>query len=133
MDFSHLNQAAVPLTAGRPQPLTAEETYLRTEASRIAAAQEARNNPILALELISRRRAYDPAMKTLKSRRRMLSLFTMRKMTALCPGWECMDEEDQNQTAYQYSLVHKDSNGYRAGLSAAREKLGRFEMGFLFS
>lgn len=131
MNFLHLNQAAGAATSGRL--LTAEELYLRNEASRIATAQEARNNPVLALELIRRRRSYDAAMKTLKSRHRTLSLFTMRKMEAVCPGWECMDEEDQNLTAYRHSLVHNDSNGYRAGLKAAGKKLGGFELGLLFS
>lgn len=131
MDFLHLNQAAGAATPCRL--LSAEELYLRNEASRIAAAQEARNNPVLALELIRRRRSYDAAMKTLKSRHRMLSLFTIRKMEAVCPGWECMDEEDQNQTAYRHGLVHNDSNGYHAGLKAAGKKLGGFERGLLFS
>lgn len=131
MNFLHLNQAAGAATSGRL--LTAEELYLRNEASRIATAQEARSNPVLALELIRRRRPYDAAMKTLKSRYRMLSLFTMRKMEAVCPGWECMDEEDQNLTAYRHSLVNNDSNGYHAGLRAAGKKLGGFEKGLLFS
>lgn len=131
MNFLHLNQAAGAATPGRLQ--TAGEMYLCSEASRIAVAQEARNNPVLALELIRRRRPYDAAMKVLKSRHRMLSLFTIRKMEAVCPGWECMDEEDQNMTAYRHSLVHNDSNGYRAGLRAAGEKLRGFEKGLLFS
>lgn len=131
MDFSHLQRAGAPVTPGRL--LSAEELYLRNDASRIAAAQVAKNNPVLALELIRRRRSYDAAMKTLKSRHRMLSLFTIRKMEAVCPGWECMDEEDQNLTAYRHSMVHNDSNGYRAGLRAAGEMLGGFEPGLLFS
>lgn len=94
-----------------------------SDAHRIASSQEARNNPVLALRLIAQGKPADDAIAVLGSRARSLSSFTQRRMLQTCPGWELMDDEDQNQTAFTDSLTNGDSNGYRAGFAAALRAL----------
>ncbi|WP_261279602.1 hypothetical protein [Serratia liquefaciens] len=42
------------------------------------------------------------------------------------PGWECLDTEDQNMAAFQYSMLNNDANGYHAGLKAALAALEKY-------
>lgn len=104
-----------------------QEKQLKHSSSHlIAVSQEARNNPVLALKLIERGKPHQQAIETLAASHRHLSHFTMRKMKAICSGWEFLDTQDRNNEAFIYSSTHKDSNGYRAGLNAALKVLDKY-------
>ncbi|MBH1916876.1 MULTISPECIES: hypothetical protein [Serratia] len=97
-----------------------------SDAHKIAVSQEAKSNPVLALRLIQQGKPYQQVMQKLQSSTRHLSRFTQRIMAKSYPGWECLDTEDQNVAAFQYSMLHNDGNGYQAGLKAALVALDKF-------
>ncbi|MET4876147.1 hypothetical protein L9G70_01575 [Morganella morganii] len=98
----------------------------QSDAHCIAESQEAKNNPVYALALIKRNVPYQSAIEQLTGSPRHLSRYTTRKMEALHPGWELLDDEDKNMTAFRYSTQNSDSNGYTASLRAAGEKLAQY-------
>ncbi|MGX5287273.1 hypothetical protein ACWLKK_11555, partial [Morganella morganii] len=85
-----------------------------------------RNNPVYALALIKRNVPHQFAIEQLTGSPRHLSRYTTRKMEALYPGWELLDDEDKNMTAFRHSTQNSDSNGYTASLRAAGEKLAQY-------
>ncbi|MGP2734000.1 hypothetical protein [Serratia bockelmannii] len=97
-----------------------------SDAHRIAVSQQAKSNPVLALRLIQQGKPYQQAQQKLQSSARHLSRFTQRKMAKIQPGWECLDTEDQNMVAFQYSMLHNDDNGYHSGLKAALAAVEKF-------
>lgn len=98
----------------------------QSDAHCIAESQEAKNNPVYALALIKRNVPYQSAIEQLTGSPRHLSRYTTRKMEAQHPGWELLDDEDKNMTAFRYSTQNSDSNGYTASLRAAGEKLAQY-------
>ncbi|PWC12958.1 hypothetical protein [Brenneria corticis] len=139
MNFRHLNATASHAAAGRYTGI-ARGLYLsggadnaeeagddaHSDAHRIAVSDEARNNPVLALKLIKKKTSSDEAIKTLASSPRHISEFTNRKMAAVCPGWELLDEEGMNMAAFLHSMSHSDGNGYLAGIRAAQKALEKY-------
>lgn len=103
-----------------------EHSRTHSDAHYIAESQEARNNPVYALSLIKRKVSYQAALKQLTGSPRHLSRYTTRKMEALHPGWELLDDEDKNMAAFRHSTQNSDSNGYTASLRAAGEKLAQY-------
>lgn len=97
-----------------------------SDAHCIAESQEAKNNPVYALALIKRNVPHQSAIEKLTGSPRHLSRYTTRKMEALHPGWELLDDEDKNMAAFRYSTQNSDSNGYRESLRAAGEKLEKY-------
>jgi len=97
-----------------------------SDARKIAVSQEAKSNPVLALRLINQGKSYQQALQKLQFSASHLSRFTQRIMAKSYPGWECIDTEDQNMAAFQYSMLHNDGNGYHAGLKAALVALEKF-------
>jgi hypothetical protein len=97
-----------------------------SNAHRIAVSQEAKNNPVLALKLIQRGEKNKKAIRLLADSYRNLSMFTQRRMEKVCPGWECLDDEDKNLEAFNSSLWNNDENGYRAGFRAAITALEKY-------
>ncbi|MBL5827652.1 hypothetical protein [Serratia fonticola] len=95
-------------------------------AHRIAVSQEANNNPVLALKLIQRGEESEDAISLLADSHRELSQFTQRRMEKVCPGWECLDDEDKNLEAFNYSVWNNDVNGYWAGIRAAITALEKY-------
>ncbi|MGX5288394.1 hypothetical protein ACWLKK_17390, partial [Morganella morganii] len=85
-----------------------------------------KNNPVYALTLIKRNVPHQFAIEQLAGSPRRLSRYTTRKMEALHPGWELLDDEDKNMTAFRHSTQNSDSNGYTASLRAAGEKLAQY-------
>ncbi|WP_447886442.1 hypothetical protein [Serratia fonticola] len=111
-----------------PQPRTdiAPTEDSHSDAHNIAVSQEARNNPVLALQLIQQGEPCQQALQELESSVRHLSQFTQRVMAKNYPGWECLDAEDQNIAAFQYGTLSNDTNGYLAGLKAALVALDKY-------
>lgn len=103
-----------------------EHSRAHSDAHCIAESQEARNNPVYALTLIKRSVPRQSAIEQLTGSPRHLSRYTTRKMEALCPGWELLDDEDKNMAAFRHSTQSSDSNGYTASLRAAGEKLEQY-------
>ncbi|MCF1265178.1 hypothetical protein LH673_07200 [Morganella morganii] len=103
-----------------------EHNITHSDAHCIAGSQEARNNPVYALALIKRNVPHQSAIEQLTGSPRHLSRYTTRKMEALYPGWELLDDEDKNMTAFSHSTQNSDSNGYTASLRAAGEKLSQY-------
>ncbi|MET6582838.1 hypothetical protein [Morganella morganii] len=103
-----------------------EHNITHSDAHCIAGSQEARNNPVYALALIKRNVPHQSAIEQLTGSPRHLSRYTTRKMEALHPGWELLDDEDKNMTAFRHSTQNGDSNGYTASLRAAGEKLAQY-------
>lgn len=97
-----------------------------SNAHRIAVSREAINNPVLALKLIAQGKPSARAIKLLASTPRQLSNYTDRKMAHVCPGWECLDDEDRNTTAFTFSLNQNDANGYFSGVRAAQKALEKY-------
>lgn len=97
-----------------------------SDAHKIAVSQEAKSNPVLALRLIKQGKPYQQTLQKLQSSARHLSRFTQRIMAKSYPGWECLDTEDQNMAAFQYSMLNNDANGYHAGLKAALAALEKY-------
>lgn len=102
-----------------------EHNITHSDAHCIAGSQEGRNNPVYALALIKRNVPYQSAIEQLAGSPRHLSRYTTRKMEAMYPGWELLDDEDKNMTAFRHSTQNSDSNGYTASLRAAGEKLAQ--------
>ncbi|HEY0209499.1 hypothetical protein [Acerihabitans sp.] len=92
----------------------------------IAASQEAKNNPVLALKLIAKETPHLDAIRTLAISPRHLSDFTKRKMIKVFPGWECLDTEDRNLASFMYGITHEDTNGYQAGFTGALRVLEKY-------
>lgn len=103
-----------------------EHSRTHSDAHCIADSQEAKNNPVYALTLIKRNVPHQSAIEQLARSPRHLSRYTTRKMEALYPGWELLDDEDKNMAAFRYSTQNSDSNGYTASLRAAGEKLAQY-------
>lgn len=103
-----------------------EHSRTHSDAHCIAESQEARNNPVYALTLIKRNVSHQSAIEQLTGSPRHLSRYTTRKMEALYPGWELLDDEDKNMVAFRHSTQNSDSNGYTASLRAAGEKLAQY-------
>ena len=97
-----------------------------SDAHLIAVSKEAKQNPILAFHLIAEGIPHQRAIARLQGSVRQLSLFTRRAMAKVYPGWECLDTEDQNMAAFQYSLLNNDTNGYHAGLKAVLVAIEKF-------
>lgn len=110
----------------QPDAISQEAEDSHSDAHKIAVSQEAKSNPVLALRLIQQGKPYQQAMQKLESSARHLSRFTQRIMAKSYPGWECLDTEDQNMAAFQYSMVNNDINGYHTGLKAALVVLDKF-------
>lgn len=102
---------------------TTGEVSRHTNERWIALSSDAKANPILALKLIKRGVPYEEAIGTLQVSARHLTNFTKRKMIEVCPYWECLDTEDRNLEAFNYSKAHSDDNGYHAGFNAAQMAL----------
>lgn len=77
-----------------------------SDAHCIAESQEAKNNPVYALALIKRNVPYQSTIEQLTGSPRHLSRYTTRKMEALHPGWELLDDEDKNMTAFRHSTQY---------------------------
>lgn len=103
-----------------------EHNRTHSDAHCIAESQEAKNNPVYALALIKRNVPYQSAIEQLTGSPRHLSRYTTRKMEALHPGWELLDDEGKNMAAFSHSTQNSDSNGYTASLRAAGEKLAQY-------
>lgn len=103
-----------------------EHSRTHSDAHCIAGSQEAKNNPVYALTLIKRNVPHQSAIEQLTGSPRHLSRYTTRKMEALYPGWELLDDEDKNMVAFRHSTQNSDSNGYTASLRAAGEKLAQY-------
>ncbi|HHQ6001664.1 TPA: hypothetical protein ACSRWF_003544 [Morganella morganii] len=103
-----------------------EHSRTHSDAHCIAESQEAKNNPVYALALIKRNVPHQSAIEQLAGSPRHLSRYTTRKMEALYPGWELLDDEDKNMAAFRHSTQNSDSNGYTASLRAAGEKLAQY-------
>ncbi|MGJ7081112.1 hypothetical protein ABMZ97_14655 [Morganella morganii] len=103
-----------------------EHSRTHSDAHCIAGSQEAKNNPVYALTLIKRNVPHQSAIEQLTGSPRHLSRYTTRKMEALHPGWELLDDEDKNMAAFRHSTQNSDSNGYTASLRAAGEKLAQY-------
>lgn len=99
---------------------------VHSDAHRIAVSQEGKNNPVMALSCISKGMDADRAIRLLSDSPRALSQFTIRKMQAVCAGWELMDAENQNMTAFSSSMASNDANGYVASLNAADKALEKY-------
>lgn len=97
-----------------------------SDAHRIAVSPEGKNNPVMALSCISKGMDADRAIRLLSDSPRALSQFTIRKMQAVCAGWELMDAESQNMTAFSSSIASNDANGYVASLNAAAKALEKY-------
>ncbi|HDL6856600.1 TPA: hypothetical protein PXL45_000348 [Yersinia enterocolitica] len=104
---------------------TTGEVSRHTNERWIALSSDAKANPILALKLIKRGVPYEEAIGTLQVSARHLTNFTKRKMIEVCPYWECLDTEDRNLEAFNYSKAHNDENGYWAGFNAAQSALDK--------
>ena len=107
------------------EPAT-EHHRTHSDAHCIAESQEARNNPVYALTLIKRNVPHQSAIEQLTGSPRHLSRYTTRKMEALHPGWELLDDDDKNMAAFRYSTQNSDRNGYTESLRAAGEKLAQY-------
>jgi hypothetical protein len=110
----------------QPDAISQEAEDSHSDAHKIAVSQEAKSNPVLALRLIQQGKPYQQALQKLQSSARHFSRFTQRIMEKSYPGWECLDTEDQNMAAFQYSVLNNDSNGYHAGLKAALVAIEKF-------
>ncbi|MCL5588131.1 hypothetical protein [Enterobacter roggenkampii] len=97
-----------------------------SDAHLIAVSKEAKQNPIQAFHFIAEGIPHMQAIARLQGSIRQLSLFTRRAMEKVYPGWEYLDAEDQNMAAFQHSMIHGDTNGYRAGFNAALSALEKF-------
>lgn len=97
-----------------------------SDAHLIAVSKEAKQNPIQAFHFIAEGIPHMQAIARLRGSIRQLSLFTRRAMEKVYPGWEYLDAEDQNMAAFQHSMIHGDTNGYRAGFNAALSALEKF-------
>lgn len=97
-----------------------------SDAHRIAVSPEGKNNPVMALSCISKGMDADRAIRLLSDSPRALSQFTIRKMLAVCAGWELMDAESQNMMAFSSSIASNDANGYVASLNAAAKALEKY-------
>lgn len=113
-------------TASVSDESATEHSRAHSDAHCIAESQEARNNPVYALTLIKRNVPHQSAIEQLTDSPRHLSRYTTRKMEALHPGWELLDDEDKNMAAFRYSTQNSDSNGYTESLRAAGEKLSQY-------
>ncbi|MDU7135125.1 MAG: hypothetical protein E6325_27640, partial [Enterobacteriaceae bacterium] len=80
----------------------------------------------MALSCICKGMDADRAIRLLSDSPRALSQFTIRKMQAVCAGWELMDAESQNMTAFSSSMASNDANGYVASLNAAAKALEKY-------
>ncbi|HCM62820.1 MAG TPA: hypothetical protein DIT05_09775 [Morganella sp. (in: Bacteria)] len=107
------------------EPAT-EHHRTHSDAHCIAESQEARNNPVYALTLIKRNVPHQSGIEQLTGSPRHLSRYTTRKMEALHPGWELLDDDDKNMAAFRYSTQNSDGNGYTESLQAAGEKLAQY-------
>ena len=113
-------------TASVSDEYATEQSREHSDAHCIAESQEARNNPVYALTLIKRNVPHQSAIEQLTGSLRHLSRYTTRKMEALHPGWELLDDEDKNMAAFRYSTQNSDRNGYTESLRAAGEKLAQY-------
>ncbi|WP_181954911.1 hypothetical protein [Raoultella terrigena] len=100
--------------------------YSHSDAHLIAVSKEAKQNPILAFQLIYEGIPHQRAIAILQGSVRQLSRFTRRAMEKVYPGWELLDAEDQNMAAFQHSMINSDTIGYRAGFNAALSALEKF-------
>jgi len=146
-DFSHLSALSPDIDEGRYLPPLARH-YLRvnrvrnvapvfsgdneqpgpehSDAHLIAVSPEGKSNPVMALSCISKGMDADRAIRLLSDSPRALSQFTIRKMQAVCAGWELMDAESQNMTAFSSSIASNDANGYVVSLNAAAKALEKY-------
>lgn len=136
MNFNHLNPKASDGADNDTQEKT-EITLVDTDRKddiqrpvshsrehRVAISDEAKENPILAVRLLKETKLKSKEIREkLRASAPALSKYTSSFMEEHDPTWEFQDDQERNATAFTWSTMHADKNGYLASREQALKAL----------
>lgn len=92
----------------------------------VAISDEAKENPILAVRLLQETKSGSKEIKAkLRASDPALSKYTNSFMEARDPTWEFQDDQEKNATAFIWSTMNADKNGYIASREQALKALAK--------
>ncbi|EKC3536861.1 hypothetical protein OD632_000802 [Salmonella enterica] len=138
MNFKHLNPQASDgadndtqekkeitlVDSGRQDDIQRPVSHSREHF--VAISDEAKENPILAVRLLQETKSGSKEIKAkLRASDPALSKYTNSFMEARDPTWEFQDDQEKNATAFIWSTMNADKNGYIASREQALKALAK--------